>query len=68
MEKDRRIEEISLELFDIDRWFIDNEWKEKKRIDNEWLETDNRWLDYLVECEMMENRKKELKDELATIV
>ena len=63
-----RIGEIKLELQDILQWFSENDWKANKRVREEWTASDTRWLDYVLECEIMRNRQDELNNELATIV
>ena len=63
-----RISEIELELQEILQWFSENDWKANKRVREEWTASDTRWLDYVLECEIMRNRQDELKNELATIV
>lgn len=46
IEKEKQYEEYRKELFDIQAWFKENDWKPNKIITGEWLETDPRWIEY----------------------
>lgn len=49
------------ELYEINNWFIENDWKANKIVTKEWLESDQRWIDYLNERKVKRARQDELK-------
>ena len=52
------------ELWEIQKWFSDNDWIVNKIVVGEWTTDDERWLNYL--AERKEKRKRQ--DELLLII
>lgn len=52
------------ELWEIQKWFSDNDWVVNKIVVGEWTTDDERWINYL--AERKEKRKRQ--DELLLIV
>ena len=52
------------ELYEIQKWFSDNDWIVNKIVVGEWTTDDERWLNYL--AERKEKRKRQ--DELLLII
>ena len=50
------------ELSQIQRWFVENDWKPNKIITGEWTTDDQRWLDYLAERAIKRSRQDEIKN------
>ena len=54
------------ELAKIQAWFSQNDWKPNKIITGEWLETDERWLEYKQERAIKRARQDELNNLIGT--
>ena len=52
------------ELWDIQKWFSDNDWIVNKIVVGEWTTDDERWLNYLAE----RKEKRARQDELLLII
>lgn len=54
------ISQTKKELAEIQKWFIDNDWKINKIVIGEWTKDDERWTTYLEERQIKRNRQDEL--------
>lgn len=54
------ISQTKKELSEIQKWFIDNDWKINKIVIGEWTKDDERWTTYLEERQIKRNRQDEL--------
>jgi hypothetical protein len=57
-------EKLQIELMDIQSWFASTDYIPNKIITGEWLETDQRWIDYLSQRTI----KRARQDEINTIL
>lgn len=48
------------EILNINKWFLDNDYKINKVFIGEWLSTDSRWIEYLKERSVKRSRQDEL--------
>lgn len=48
------------ELWEIQKWFSDNDWIVNKIVVGEWTTNDERWLNYLAERQVKRKRQDEL--------
>ena len=48
------------ELWEIQKWFSDNDWIVNKIVVGEWTTDDERWLNYLAERKLKRARQDEL--------
>ena len=48
------------ELWEIQKWFSDNDWIVNKIVVGEWSTDDERWLNYLAERQVKRKRQDEL--------
>ncbi len=48
------------ELWEIQKWFSDNDWVVNKIVVGEWTIDDERWLNYLAERQVKRKRQDEL--------
>ena len=48
------------ELWEIQKWFSDNDWIVNKIVVGEWATNDERWLNYLAERKVKRARQDEL--------
>ena len=48
------------ELWEIQKWFSDNDWIVNKIVVGEWATDDKRWLNYLAERKLKRARQDEL--------
>ena len=48
------------ELWDIQKWFSDNDWIVNKIVVGEWTTDDERWVNYLAERKLKRARQDEL--------
>lgn len=48
------------ELWEIQKWFSDNDWIVNKIVVGEWTTNDERWLNYLAERKVKRARQDEL--------
>ena len=48
------------ELYEIQKWFSDNDWIVNKIVVGEWTTNDERWLNYLAERQVKRKRQDEL--------
>lgn len=48
------------ELWDIQKWFSDNDWIVNKIVVGEWATDDERWVNYLAERQVKRARQDEL--------
>lgn len=48
------------ELWEIQKWFSDNDWVVNKIVVGEWATNDERWLNYLAERKVKRKRQDEL--------
>lgn len=48
------------ELWEIQKWFSDNDWIVNKIVVGEWTTDDERWLNYLAERQVKRKRQDEL--------
>ena len=60
--KELEIKEAHIELAEIKKWFIDNDWKPNKIITGEWSTDDERWTSYLEERTIKRARQDELNE------
>lgn len=63
-EKEIQDIEFKKELQEIQQWFLDNDWKVNKIITKEWSETDERWIEYLMERSVKRARQDFINEEL----
>ena len=52
------------ELWEIQKWFSDNDWIVNKIVVGEWTTDDERWLNYLAERKVKRARQDELNQTL----
>ena len=52
------------ELWEIQKWFSDNDWIVNKIVVGEWTTDDERWLNYLAERQVKRKRQDELNQTL----
>ena len=52
------------ELWEIQKWFSDNDWIVNKIVVGEWSTDDERWLNYLAERKVKRARQDELNQTL----
>ena len=52
------------ELYEIQKWFSDNDWIVNKIVVGEWTTNDERWLNYLAERQVKRKRQDELNQTL----
>lgn len=48
------------ELWEIQKWFSDNDWVVNKIVVGEWTTDDERWINYLAERQVKRKRQDEL--------
>ena len=48
------------ELWEIQKWFSDNDWIVNKIVVGEWTTNDERWINYLAERQVKRKRQDEL--------
>jgi len=61
-QEQRIIDNLSIELSDIQNWFLENDWIPNKIIRKEWTEQDSRWIDYINQCQIKRTRQDEIKN------
>lgn len=59
-EKTKSITLAKEELWEIQKWFSDNDWIVNKIVVGEWATDDERWLNYLAERQVKRKRQDEL--------
>lgn len=59
-EKTKSITLAKEELWEIQKWFSDNDWKVNKIVVGEWTTDDERWINYLAERQVKRKRQDEL--------
>ena len=52
------------ELWEIQKWFSDNDWIVNKIVVGEWTTDDERWINYLAERQVKRKRQDELNQTL----
>lgn len=52
------------ELWEIQKWFSDNDWIVNKIVVGEWSTDDERWINYLAERQVKRKRQDELNQTL----
>jgi len=56
------IDNLSIELSNIQNWFLENDWIPNKIVRKEWTEQDLRWIHYVNQCQIKRTRQDEIKN------